>query len=135
MTEGKVFVFQSIHFVSEYDRHTVLRENRNHLRRHLTWSSDIFTLSTGMPRCPDDEPMVGERLSEHREHRCLLDDLVGARGKLDGVLMFCPRRVDEDEVLKPMFIMHRAVAPMLAGVFVSTSTMLILSRSESGFIG
>ncbi len=31
---------------------------------------------------------------------------------------------------RPMFIMHREVAPIFAGVLVSTRTMLILSRTE-----
>ena len=78
--------------------------------------------------------MIGKRLSKDREHRGLLDDLMGAHGKLEGVLILSFGGSTRMRFLRPMFIMHRAVAPMFPGVFVSTRTMLILSRREVLFI-
>ncbi len=64
MTKGEVAVFQPVHFVAEYDCDAVFREKRKHRSATVSGSSDVFTLFARMPRCPDDEPMVGKRLSK-----------------------------------------------------------------------
>ena len=41
--------------------------------------------------------MAGKRHGKRRKHLCLLDDLIGARGKLAGILVLVLRRVHEDK--------------------------------------
>ncbi len=51
-----------------------------------------------MPRCSDDEPVVGKRLGKRWKHRRFFDDLMGAGGELAGILLFVLWRVNENEV-------------------------------------